>query len=426
MVDPRPDTVFFREWDARLPGQRRSLDRARAVLHHTGLAGHQQPTLVVVGSKGKGTTASYASAYLAAGGHRVVTVTSPELREATERIRVDGAAVDPATLAGLGDRLAAAIRELPHSGDGYLSPSGLFTLGGLLVARERSADVLVLEAGRGGRSDEVSLLDPTVVAITTILGEHLTELGGTLAAVVEEKAGVVGPGTAAVVALPQPDAATTRVVREVVAERSGRRLPVELLDPDRPELPEHLLPPGLGRANALLGCRAAALLLRAGGAPEPAGPALAATLDTVRLPGRLSLHRLATGTELLVDAAVSLAGVRTSLEYARSRLGGIDHVLLSLPDDKDLAGAVAALADLPVTFVTVTASHLRFTRPRPPGWGAVDADRLDPSYLSGLGRRVLALGTVSFVGRLLAVLQVPTTVIFRPPPRRDRGRLHPR
>lgn len=159
----RPDTVFFREWDSRLPGQHRSLDRARAVRDRLGLASHP-PVLTVVGSKGKGTAASYASAYLAAAGHRVVTVTSPSLRHTTERIRVDGAAVDEATLARLGDRLAAAIRELPPPRDCYLSPSGLFTLAGLLLARELPAGYLVLEAGRGGRSDEVSLVEPAVVA----------------------------------------------------------------------------------------------------------------------------------------------------------------------------------------------------------------------------------------------------------------------
>lgn len=171
----RPDTVFFREWDSRLPGQHRSLDRARAVRDRLGLASHP-PVLTVVGSKGKGTAASYASAYLAAAGHRVVTVTSPSLRHTTERIRVDGAAVDEATLARLGDRLAAAIRELPPPRDCYLSPSGLFTLAGLLLARELPAGYLVLEAGRGGRSDEVSLVEPAVVAITAIFDEHLAEL----------------------------------------------------------------------------------------------------------------------------------------------------------------------------------------------------------------------------------------------------------
>jgi len=404
--DP-PDREFFREWDARLPGQGRSLERARAVRDRLGLAGGLPPLLTVVGSKGKGTTASYASAYLAAGGHRVVTVTSPSLRSTTERLRVDGAAVTAGTLAGLGRRLAAAARQLPAARSGYLSPSGLFLLAGALLARDRSAGYLVLEAGRGGRSDEVGLFDPMVVAITPIFAEHLAELGGSPAAIVADKAGVVGPGTRAVVVGPQPDPATLARVREAVAARSGAVL--EALGPG-PVLPDRLLPPGLGRANARLGCLAAARLLAATGRPAPPTPVVEATLASVTLPGRLSVHALpGTATRIVVDAAVNPAGFHAALRYAEAELDGVDHVLVSLPDDKDLPGAAEALAGRPVTFVTVAASHLRYTRPRPAGWRRLDASQLDRAQLAGLGTRLLALGTVSFVARVLELVGADLT-----------------
>lgn len=423
--EPEPaDAVFFREWDSRLPGRHRSLDRARALLPELQLTGRHPPVLTVVGSKGKGTAATYASAYLVAGGHRVVTVTSPSLRSTTERIRVDGAAVRPATLARLGAELDAGIRELPPPAAGYLSPSGLFTLAGLLLARQQHADYLVLEAGRGGRSDEVSLVEPAVVAITAIFGEHLAELGGNLPAVAADKAAVVGASTAAVLLGSPLEPAAARAVRETVAARS--RLAVEPLEPaDRvdaaapawADLPDRLLPPGLGRANGRLGCRAASRLLAATGRSEPPGPALAATLGSVRLPGRLSVHRLpGSGVEIVADAAVSPVGFRTALAYARARLGGVDRVLVSLPDGKDLAGAARELAGLPVTFVTVPASHLRYTAPTR-GWPRLPAGQLDRDYLAGSGRRLLALGTVSFLARILELLDTPTAEAFTPPAR---------
>ena len=40
----------------------------------------------------------------------------------------------------------------------------------------------MLEAGRGGRSDEVSLFPPTVAALTPIFAEHVGVLGDTPAA----------------------------------------------------------------------------------------------------------------------------------------------------------------------------------------------------------------------------------------------------
>jgi folylpolyglutamate synthase/dihydropteroate synthase len=400
-----PDEPFFREWDTRRPGARRSLDRARDLSGRAGLRSYREGgVLVVVGSKGKGTAAVYASAYLAAAGRRVITVTSPSLRDSTERIRVDGRAVTAETLAALGQRLAALI-EPPGPGDGYLSPSGLFTLAGLLHARDAGADHVVLEAGRGGASDEVSLVAPAVVAITPIFAEHVAELGGSLAAVVEDKCGVVRTGTRTLVG-PQPPP-TKRLISAAVADRGGR-----VLEPDPDLVPAAALPPGLGRANALLGCAAAATLLPA----RPAPTTVEAVLGSITLPGRLSVHQVpGTATQVLIDTAVSRAGFATAMAYARTRLGGVDHVLLSLPDDKDLGGAMAQLAGSAVTFVPVTASHLRYTRPLPSGWRTLPADRLDRTVVASLGDRVVALGTVSFAGRLLAVLGAPTATAFRPP-----------
>lgn len=414
------DEVFFREWDARRPGERRSLDRARALLARAGLAEPPAEVLTVVGSKGKGTAAVYASAYLCAAGHRVVTVTSPSLLRTSERIRVDGEEIDEATLAGLGERLGARLTGLPPRtpGAGYLSPSGLFMLAGLLHAGAVGADYAVLEAGRGGRSDEVSLVAPAVVAVTPIFDEHLDLLGGSLAAVVEDKCGVIAAATRAVVVGPQPGA-TGGLIHDRVAARSGGRLaaidvtgeaagvPGQLLPP------EHVLPPGLGRGNARLGCAAAARLLAA----PPDRSVLEQVLGSVSLPGRLSVHPLpGTGTELLIDSAVNRTGFSAAAGYAAARPGRVDHVLLSLPDDKDLPGAVEQFRDgTSVTFVTVTASHLRFTRPLPAAWTRVPAAEVDRAYLARLGRRILALGTVSFVAHLLRLVGADTAVAFRPP-----------
>lgn len=403
-----PDQVFFQEWDARAPGERRSLARARALLGAAGLDSPGPPVLTVVGSKGKGTAAVYASAYLCAAGRRVVTVTSPSLWRTTERIRVDGVPVDETTLAALGDRLAA-LRPGRTAGAGYLSPSGLFLLAGLVHARDVAADAVVLEAGKGGRSDEVSLVDPTVVAVAPIFAEHLGELGGSVEAVVADKLGVVRPRTRAVVIGTQPEPTWRRIRDRVAAQTGGALTPVEAAaDPAAGAVGSDLLPPGLGAANARLGCVAASHLLAA----APPAAALRRVLGTVRLPGRLSRHRL-PGTELVVDAAVDRTGVAAAVRYARTWLGGIDHVLLSLPDDKDLAGAAVSLYGLPVTAVTLPAGHLTYRRPVPPGWSRVRVSEVDRAFVAARGPRVLALGTVTFVAHVLRLAGADPAVAFR-------------
>lgn len=430
-----PGDAFYDEWRRRRPEARRGLRRAGLLAAPLGIAAPGMPVLTVVGSKGKGTAATYASAWLAAAGCRVVTVTSPGLRSDAERIRVDGTAVSEDELQRLGGRLREAARSLPADDDGYLSPSGLFTMAGLLHARAVGADVVVLEAGMGGASDEVSLFPPSVVAITEVFGEHLGVLGDTPAEIAADKAGVAAATTSAVVSLPQTPAVTTAITA-TVATRTGcgvetiepTRLPRPSRSsaPDRPDAgsgdqassdrtepdPNRTLldgfPPGLSRANAVLGCVAAQRLLDVMGRPAPGDDRAAAVLSSVRIPGRTSWHEI-PGSTLLVDSAVARAGAAAALAEAYRRWDGIDHVLVCLPDHKDVVGVLAELGGLPVTRVRMPEmERLRFERTP----DAIDVAGLTRRRLAALGRRVLVLGTVYFTGRILDLVDAETGRLF--------------
>lgn len=387
--------MFYREWERRAPGETRDLGRARDLAAALGLLRPDVPVLTVVGSKGKGTAAVYASAFLAAAGLRVCTVTSPGLRGDRDRIRVDGRAVSEDELAALGRALGGAMAALPPPSDGYLSPSGLFTLAGLLRARDAGADAVVLEAGMGGRSDEASLFPPAVAAITPVFLEHAGVLGDTPADIAREKLGVAGPDTVVLSAPQSPE----------VAEALGG---VAEVAPGG--VAADLLPAGLGRVSAELGVAAAR---RLPGVPEPAPGVLRDVLASVVLPGRLSRHAVpGSATRLLVDSAIDRAGVSAALAAARRAWGTVDHAVVCLPDHKDLDGAAAALAGLPVTFVRLPLPHLRFTRPLPPDWDVVDAAAITPESLATLGHRVVALGTVYFTGFVLDVVDADTERLF--------------
>ncbi|HEY8482836.1 MAG TPA: hypothetical protein VIL71_23725 [Spirillospora sp.] len=389
--------VFFREWERRVPGETRDIARARALADVLGVLEPGVPVLTVVGSKGKGTAATYASAFLAAAGLRVCTVTSPALRTNRDRIRMDGRAVSDAELASLADALDAGIAALPPPARGYLSPSGLFMLAGVLHARRRGADAIVLEAGMGGRSDEAALFPPDVAAITPIFLEHAGVLGDTPAEIAEEKLGVAGPDTL-VLSAPQS------------AEVAGVLGPVERVDEGGGGVPGDLLPAGLGRVSAELGVAAAR---RLPGVDEPSPRALWDTLASVVLPGRSSQHDVpGSATRVLVDAAIDRTGVAAALAAARRAWGTIDHVVLCLPDHKDLAGAAAELGDLPVTFVRLPLRHLGFTRALPPGWDVVGAEAVTPEALATLGHRVLVLGTGYFTGLVLDAVNADTERLF--------------
>ncbi|MDT0332035.1 hypothetical protein [Nocardiopsis lambiniae] len=412
VIDP-----FFVEWSDRAPGLTRDLPRALELLRALGLDGDRPPVLGVVGSKGKGTTATTAAAVLASAGLRTVLATGPSFRSYRERVRVDGTSVTDAVLESLGTRIDRARRTLPspEEAGGYLAPSGLFLVAALLHARDIGADVCVLEAGMGGHRDELRLIGPEVVAMGAIFAEHVGILGNTVTEIAREKTRVVGERTRALVRLPQaPEVAAA--VDAALVEVTGGRVVAEVADPDRPgaEPPVGLRPPGLSAASGVLGTAAAARTLECLGHRPPDPERLHATLRTLRLPARLSRHPVpgAAGAEVIVDSAIDRVGVATALAHAHAVWGGVDHVLLCLPDHKDVSGAVGVLGDLPVTMVRLPEAHLRFEYAPPAHWGRADAEELSPARVAALGDRVLALGTVYFTGRMTEVLDVPTDRLF--------------
>ncbi|MCW2944043.1 MAG: fgs1 [Actinoallomurus sp.] len=403
--------AFYTEWRRHRPGERRNVERAGLLADALGARVPGVPVLTVVGSKGKGTAATYASAYLAANGRRVVTVTSPALRGDAERIRVDGVAISEEELGELGRRLRDASGALPAANEGYLSPSGLFTLAGLLHARAVGSDIVVLEAGMGGVSDDVSLFTPAVVAITEVFGEHLGVLGDTAAAIAADKAGVATAATSAVVSLPQSPSVTAAIAATVAARTGGG---VEVIAPGASGVPDRLLPSGLGRMNAELGCVAARRLLGATGRPDVSGDRLTRVLSSVTLPGRCSWHPVpGTGTMVLIDSAIDRTGAAAALTEAYRHWSQVDHVVVCLPDHKDVPGVVAELAGLPVTYVRMPDHrNLRFTRPVPAGWSVVDTTELSRERLASLGTRIVVLGTVYFTGWVLDLIGAETERLF--------------
>ncbi|HXZ99960.1 MAG TPA: hypothetical protein VEK76_06380 [Candidatus Binatia bacterium] len=406
------DQALFSERLAGRPaGLRRSLARAAALAPHLGVdlaawRARPQRVLIVVGSKGKGTAATYASATLAAAGLRVGTLTSPGLRSNRERIRVGGTAIDRLGYERLVGDVASTVRsrgpQLPDGG--YLSPSGLFLLAAIRHFSDRGCDAVVLEAGMGGRSDEVALLWPGVVAITAVIEEHVGVLGDSVTEIAAEKAGVVTAATSALVSAPQPFAEADRVVVE-----EARRHGAELIRVDRTStVPgDSELSPGLGRVNALAGVTAALRLLDTGRWTPPPPATLRTVLDGVQLPGRLSHHRLGS-QHWIIDCATNPEAIAGAVAHATETMGRPTAVLSYVPRLRDDGPLLEAMGELTVVRVPGGSST------GPPGRGAVM--HLDQVDLDALGPRVLAVGPAYFAGELLATLDVDCERSFGPPP----------
>jgi dihydrofolate synthase/folylpolyglutamate synthase len=418
------DGPFFEEWSTRQPGTRRSLDRARAVGEAIGTWKDTPPVLTVVGSKGKGTTAVHAAATLSAarvtGGcpTRVGLVSSPGLRTNRERIRLDGLAIAPEDYEELAQALARARLAVPAGHGGYLSPTGAFTIAGAAWTAARGSDVLVLEEGLGGRSDEISLFEPRVVAVTKVFYEHGDLLGPTLDDVARDLLGVAGPTTRTIVTLEQ-DAEVTALVEETAARLSTGLVTVTA---DSPTSAPAELPP-ISRLNAALGEAAARAMASALGWPVDDGLA-AAALASVRVPGRLSRHAQ-DGVPVMVDGAISPDGIAAAVADYQRWHGRLDTVVASFPDTKDVEACFAELRGFERVIPARADDYLKFSRAE-----ALHGEVLDARAAIAHGVEkaraetggCLLIGTQSYVGIALDVLDVQTDRAFTPSRRADRTR----
>lgn len=155
---------------------------------------HRNFTAVhVAGTNGKGSVSSMIASALQAAGLRVGLYTSPHLRHFSERIRVDGQAMDTDRLAVYAAEMLPVIEKL--EGTFFEGTTAM----GFRYFAEKEVDVAVVETGMGGRLDATNVLAPAVSVVTQIGFDHMKHLGNTLEEIAFEKAGIIKPDTSAVV-----------------------------------------------------------------------------------------------------------------------------------------------------------------------------------------------------------------------------------
>src|SRR5258706_4540242 len=163
-------------------------------------------SVVIAGTKGKGSTAAMIEAITRAAGLRTGLWTSPHLHSYRERIQVDRALITQAELVAE----VAAIQPVAAAFDQdcYGAPS-VFELGFAIALRyfaKRQVDLAILEVGLGGRYDSANAVTPLLSIITSISYDHMQILGDTLHQIAYEKAGILKPGVPAITIAQPPEA----------------------------------------------------------------------------------------------------------------------------------------------------------------------------------------------------------------------------
>ncbi|MEO1286530.1 MAG: Mur ligase family protein [Chloroflexota bacterium] len=198
----------------------RNINHTKTLLTKTGLLkNNTRQYCVITGSKGKGSTAVITAKLLQSLGHKTGLITSPHLRYWNERIRIDGRAIPEADFMRILDLLAPTIdaQIATLSDEQYLSPQGILLLIALQWWNEEGVTAGVLEVGRGGRFDDMSLVPNQVSVFTPIFMEHAQYLGNSLERIAWHKAGIMSQGGYSY-SVPQDPAVMTVLTKEADAK----------------------------------------------------------------------------------------------------------------------------------------------------------------------------------------------------------------
>ena len=159
-------------------------------------------SIVVAGTKGKGSVSAMLDSVLRDARYKVGLFTSPHLHTFRERIRVNGEMIPPADVARLVERIQPVVAQIQAEGDLSKVPTTyeLATAIAFLYFQEAAIDLAVLEVGLGGRLDAVNITTPLVSVITSISLDHTEVLGNTIEEIAYEKSGIIKPGISVVTA----------------------------------------------------------------------------------------------------------------------------------------------------------------------------------------------------------------------------------
>lgn len=165
------------------------------------------PVIHVTGTNGKGSTVQMISRLLMAKGLTVGTYTSPHLERINERIKRNG---EPISDEEFGEQIAgiADVELLTGVRPTYFEA---VTAAAFRWFADVAVDVAVVEVGMLGRWDATNIVEAQVAVVTNIALDHTEFAGPTLADIAGEKAGIIKPGSAAVIG--ETDAALVDIFR---------------------------------------------------------------------------------------------------------------------------------------------------------------------------------------------------------------------
>ena len=377
-----PDLAAFRDAERALlqrwPETRLdpSLVRIAALCDLLGQPQRAYPVVHLTGTNGKTSTARMVDNLLRGLGLRTGRFTSPHLESITERIAIDGEPLTQQRFVEVYAEVAPYAEIVDRSGGHPVSFFELMTAMGFAAFTDAPVDAAVIEVGMGGTWDSTNVADASVAIVTPIGVDHSRYLGDSAADIADEKAGILKPGTFAVLAQQAVDVAEVLLRRAAEVGATVAREGFEFGVVDRtPGVGGQLVTfQGLGATYAdvflpLYGAHQAhnaayalaAVEAFAGGKGLDGGldnEVVREALSLVTSPARLEIIR--RSPTVVLDAAHNPHGAHALVEavqesFSFSPLIGVVGVM----EDKDVGGLLDAFEPIMATIVCTQNSTAR-------------------------------------------------------------------
>jgi len=348
-----------------------TLDRVSALLDLLGDPQRAYPIVHITGTNGKTSTSRMTDALLAGAGLRTGRFTSPHLQLVTERISVDGQPIDPARYVEV-FRDVEPYLAMVDAGQPYpLSKFEVLTAMAFAAFADTPVDAAVIEVGLGGTWDSTNVADGRVAVVGPVGVDHEKFLGKDPVGIARDKAGIIKPGSIAVLAeqsQPEIMAELLRRAGDVEATVARQNEEFGVIDRRIAVGGQLLTLQGLGgvydeiflplhgahqASNAAVALAAAEAFLGAGKENQLDVEAVRAAFAGVRTPGRL--ERVRNAPTVLLDAAHNPHGARAlaaalAEEFDFRKLIAV----LGVMADKDVDGILGELEPV-VNEVVLTA-----------------------------------------------------------------------
>ncbi|MCK5834007.1 bifunctional folylpolyglutamate synthase/dihydrofolate synthase [bacterium] len=322
------------------------IERFRRLLCERGNRHKEYKTILVAGSKGKGSTAAMLESMLHIGGYKTGLYTSPHLVDIRERFRIDGRCVEDDVLARKIEDITRMVTEKTGK-RGFRTVFEIMTASAFEIFADADVDYAIIEVGIGGRLDATNAIDPDVSIITTIGLDHTHILGDTVELIAGEKACIIRNGKPLIIgyqsqgahevilskardlgAEPIVDLNVSKPLDNISISRQGtvfnyRDSNCNLSLVELSLIGEHQA------ENAAIAIAASRLL-------ELDESSIRAGLCCVNWPGRLQL--VGTSPDIIVDGAHGPMAFKRLVEAIRQTWGCLPVWIFAANKDKDIAG----------------------------------------------------------------------------------------